>query len=49
MTKENYIKECIKRNGEYSKLPIFKSIYSRNVLIHEEILKDSNILLNHLK
>ena len=38
-----------KKMMKYSKLPIFKSIYSCNVLIYEEVLKDPNILLNHVK
>ena len=38
-----------KKMIKYSKLPIFKSIYSCNVLIYEEVLKDPNILLNHVK
>lgn len=38
-----------KKMLKYSKLPIFKSIYSCNVLIYEEVLKDPNILLNNVK
>lgn len=38
-----------KKMMKYSKSPIFKSIYSCNVLIYEEVLKDPNILLNNVK
>ena len=38
-----------KKMMKYSRFPIFKSIYSCNVLIYEEVLKDPNILLNHVK